>query len=533
MSKQVLDYHQKTKHSFKGYAPSPGFLDWDDQPNPFRTFEGSTKIPLTLVSCDAPPPKTLASLDGIAYLFQFSLALNGWKSLGPDRWSMRVNPSSGNLHPTEAYIIVWKSIPGLMAGIYHYNAYFHQLELRCAFHRDKVAQLNISSELDGIAIAFSTIGWREEWKYGPRAFRYCQLDVGHAVGAVAYSASLLNATVMAETKISDADLAEFLGLNRAQDFDQVEMEDPDLFLILSSGLFGQENLSGVFNELAQLKGKWYGKASQISQERIYWPDVKALKPVVERPANLSNKENSDVILIKPVIPQVEAQTLIKRRSAQRMDKASSCMPKPTWLSIVNAIGRQDAISATLGQERHISLVLLVHPTVEASAGLYFLSRNSHHRAWFQKNSQHAFDWTRQAEQEDLYLLQRRDDTSKLASKLSCYQGIAGHGSFCVFMLGDMSQLTSNGAWMYRNLHIEAGLLGHKLYIEAETQGYNGTGIGCFFDDEVQALLGLPKENSQLQVLYHFTVGRAKTDARLETSSAYHHLTDQRDLELSY
>jgi nitroreductase len=59
--------------------------------------------------------------------------------------------------------------------------------------------------------------WREAWKYGERAFRYCQLDVGHAVGALAYAAALLGWAVR-PLAVPGETLGALLGLDRAEDF---------------------------------------------------------------------------------------------------------------------------------------------------------------------------------------------------------------------------------------------------------------------------------------------------------------------------
>ena len=37
---------------------------------------------------------------------ELSLGLSAWKVYGTSRWSLRINPSSGNLHPTEAHLIL-------------------------------------------------------------------------------------------------------------------------------------------------------------------------------------------------------------------------------------------------------------------------------------------------------------------------------------------------------------------------------------------------------------------------------------------
>ena len=48
-----------------------------------------------------------------------------------------------------------------------------------------------------------------------------------------------------------------------------------------------------------------------------------------------------------------------------------------------------------------------------------------------------------------------------------------------------------------------------------------TGIGCYFDDEVHAMMGLGSDH--YQSMYHFTVGEALEDHRLQILAPYHHL----------
>ena len=75
-----------------------------------------------------------------------------------------------------------------------------------------------------------------------------------------------------------------------------------------------------------------------------------------------------------------------------------------------------------------------------------------------------------------------------------------------------------GAWFYPRLFWETGVIGQRLYLEAEAHGLRSTGIGCFFDDPVHSILGL--RDKTLQSLYHFTVGKAVEDTRLTTLPAY-------------
>jgi nitroreductase len=73
-------------------------------------------------------------------------------------------------------------------------------------------------------------------------------------------------------------------------------------------------------------------------------------------------------------------------------------------------------------------------------------------------------------------------------------------------------------WRYRHRLRECGMVGQVLYLEAEAAGLRGTGIGCFFDDEMHRLLGL--KDSSWQSLYHFTVGGPVEDPRLTTLPPY-------------
>jgi hypothetical protein len=105
--------------------------------------------------------------------------------------------------------------------------------------------------------------------------------------------------------------------------------------------------------------------------------------------------------------------------------------------------------------------------------------------------------------------------------LSCHQDIAADGAFSVGMLAEYEDTLAHAPWAYRSLFWETGMIGQVLYLEAEAAGVRGTGIGCYFDDPVHELLGL--RTRAFQSLYHFTVGGALEDTRLQTLPPYAHL----------
>ena len=178
----ALLYHEQTKHHFQRYARSAGSLDWANQPNPFRFYDGVDTVQLPLLAADpVGGHRALYERDGnlfqgvsrstIGAFLELALGLSAWKSVPGSTWALRMNPSSGNLHPTEAHLIL-PVLPGVPAGVFHYNSYLHALEKRAAVPDRLGLQIQTHLQAEGFLIALTSIFWREAWKYGERAFRY-------------------------------------------------------------------------------------------------------------------------------------------------------------------------------------------------------------------------------------------------------------------------------------------------------------------------------------------------------------------------
>ncbi|MGB7622111.1 MAG: nitroreductase family protein, partial [Terriglobia bacterium] len=93
------------------------------------------------------------------------------------------------------------------------------------------------------------------------------------------------------------------------------------------------------------------------------------------------------------------------------------------------------------------------------------------------------------------------------------QSLAGNSCVTFSMVADLdAALRAFGNRGYRYCHNEAGFIGHQLYLAAEALGFNATGIGAFYDDDVHNLLQIRPGHGQ--VIYHFSVGHAVLDDRL-------------------
>jgi len=534
---QVLAYHQRTKHRLERYAEGPDFLDWDQQPDPFRRYLGTPLIPLPLQFDQLPDPglheltslqsgKALADwgLTELSSLLRHSLGLAAWKVQGPDRWALRCNPSSGNLHPTEGYLAV-RGLQGLHDGIYHYAPHEHALELRARF---EATTSDTPPTRPMLLMGLSSIAWREAWKYGERAYRYVHLDLGHAIGALAYAAATLGAR-LTRVNASEAQLVTLMGLDREDDFIGAERERPDLLLKLSDGTHGEEAAKPLEAWLAQARAaQWHGQANTLSSHPSHqWPII---EEVAE--ATPSSSEPDRIPDQLPALPEPQAmfresarKLILQRRSAQAFSGKAS-LPRASFFQLLDSLlPRPDQVPwNSWPYQSRLHLVLFVHRVDDLSPGLYLLIRRQAALPALKEALREEFLWSQvdgAPAHLSLYHLIGAD-AKRAARRLSCHQDIAASGCFSLGMLAEFDRaLEERGPRAYPELFWEAGLIGQVLYLQAEAAGVRGTGIGCFFDDAVHETLGL--SGSRFQSLYHFTVGHPKGDDRLQTLPPYQHL----------
>ena len=296
----VLRYHERTKHHFNRFAAGPGGLDWANQPDPFRRYAGAalTRLPIlgpheepvspayeSLYARGAAPvaPRTMR---GVSRLLEYALALSAWKQAGDVRWALRANPSSGNLHPTEGYLLIGGMAElGASPGLFHYAPREHGLERRADCPEALFARLVRGLPPQAFLVGLSSVHWREAWKYGERAFRYCQHDVGHALGALRIAAAALGWSARVLDGMADEAIDALLGLDRSADFEGAERESAELVMALWPG-DAQTQTAGpaleVVKELAQQR--WYGKASRLSpQETVHWEIIDAVSAASRKP----------------------------------------------------------------------------------------------------------------------------------------------------------------------------------------------------------------------------------------------------------
>lgn len=568
---QIIAYHQATKHQYRMFAPGPGHLDWANQPDPFRRYPGAPVIPLQRIPPGDEPPYTAgftpglvppAALDcaSVSRLFFDTLALSAWKEYGGSRWALRVNPSSGNLHPTEGYLICGR-VPGLCETpiLAHYTPVEHALEIRARLS-DRIWQdlregivLEAGAGLpEGtILVGLTSILWREAWKYGERAYRYCQHDVGHALAALSIAASGLGWEARLLDSLSSDQVAALLGVGDSRG---AEPEHPDcLVAVYPQGWRFRrwqvpESVINIFSRLALS-----GQPNRLSRSHVAWRWAEAAAAIAQKPATnesanqrmepkelggiqgttgapnpplteyaVRNMEHAVYGNAQHALQSLSLRRIIhQRRSAVEMDGETHISADAFYRILARTLPGTSAPFNLLSWPPQVDLALFVHRVTGLEPGLYLLARDPTHVDPLRAAMRPEFNWGRPADcPPDLPLYQlARGDVQGIARRLSCGQDIAADGCFSLGMIARFeAPLVEHGAWFYPRLFWECGMIGQALYLEAEAAGVRGCGIGCFFDDGVHDFLGL--HDQQFQSLYHFTVGGPVEDPRLTTLPAY-------------
>lgn len=524
----ALAYHVRTKHSLKRYAAGPETLDWDMQPNPFREYAGCSQIPLALMADQVgttfaqiyaskgnPAPLTIAT---VGALLELSLGLAAWKEYGPDKWALRCNPSSGNLHPTEAYVIS-HSVPGLDDGLYHYVSRDHALEQRCA-----------SPAADGAAsprlwVGLSSIHWREAWKYGERAFRYCQLDLGHAIGAIRYAAAALGWSARVVPGLQRAPLTALMGVDRTEDFAGIERasaekEDADLLIAIDARPGAGEAVEAPKAWTPETT-RWTGRANVLDRHPMYrWPVINQVSVATQECGASEPSAPLSYPPFRQTSDRNAAELILGRRSAQRFDRTFTMSADVFFHLLDSVLARPMPPFDVWDFAPRTHLVLFVHRVDGLAPGLYALARHPGITQTLRDRMSADFAWqTPDNAPAHLPLFRLLPGDFRAPAKTACcHQAIAGESCFAMSMLSEFEALVKADPWRYRQLHWEAGLVGQVLYLEAEATGLRATGIGCYFDDAMHDLLGL--KDARFQALYHFTVGNPLTDERISTLPAY-------------
>jgi SagB-type dehydrogenase family enzyme len=485
---KLFAYHEATAHTPERLRRAAHYLDWGNMPDPFRHYEG---VPLLDLPTDAPPPRArmLDVLRGAAgppvaaggaeflsSLFFHSAAISATKHVPSTgyRYALRVNPSSGNLHPTEFHFLA-RGLRGWPDGCYHYRPSSHMAEQR--------GRGDFITGLSGapLVVLLSSIAWREAWKYRSRAYRYVNHDIGHAWQAVHLAARALGCETRARGVFVDNEVGALFSL--ASD------EWPMLLIEIDGPGLPREDHAAAPRE-------WFGGVpNRLSNEVLEHPAISEIHAASTLHAIESTAETIDppprTGEIQVPLPATTdagfAAAVRRRRSALDFIGGSRTITAAQFAALLDAAAQPFAKDWS---GRFIDLWAFVHRVEGIVPGLYRCHLSSRTLS-----------------------LRRPGDQRLIAAAVSLGQDLAGNSCVTFSMTADLRRAAArHGNRAYRYCHWEAGAIGQRLYLASEALGFNSTGIGAFYDFQVRDVLGV--NDTEGIVVYHFACGYAIPDPRL-------------------
>src|SRR5882762_8527260 len=188
-------YHDGTKHSYWSIRNHPHFLDWANRPLPFKIYPKieplslprdvpQTGVAMLSASSEAVPslrPDSIPGIHDLARLLYFSGGITKQRKHPGGEIYFRAAACTGALYEIELYVVS-SDLPGLDAGVYHFNPADVSLRLlRKGDFRGNLAQATAMEP--AVAHAPATIictgtYWRNAWKYQARTYRHFGWDNG-------------------------------------------------------------------------------------------------------------------------------------------------------------------------------------------------------------------------------------------------------------------------------------------------------------------------------------------------------------------
>ncbi len=366
--------------------------------------------------------------------------INAKKSYPGVEYYLRMNPSAGALYPNELYVQL-RGVNGKPDGIYHYDVAASALTLLVALKGEEGIEpyLGYREQMRGYLFLVSSVYWRSAWKYKKRAFRYCLLDAGHILGAIEAAALLKPHAVTMRYDIDKAALNRMFGF-----------ENREWFTAAASVAVPIRGTSVTPVEFS---------LPYVEAARTFEPNEPIERAYAE--SMVMNGCQREVRAPHFTYRKEPLQEAIFKRRSQR-EFSGEAITKGQFSYLIEVLS-QPILSDC---DERVNVYVVVNRVLDMPLGLY---------------------------KDGAYL--KYGDFSQKAGYLYLEQyNLAAQGALALF-------LTSSGE-NYQALYQKAGIIGHRLYIAAEYLGLGCSGIGAYYDDEVNAFL----ENDEM-VLYALAVGR--------------------------
>ncbi len=478
-------YHDGTKHSYQSVRTNPHYLDWENQPIPFKIYSKLDSIPLRRHLSSSGMP-ALTAIGGavaadkesvartsqtLAEILFLSAGVTKRRSYPGGEILFRAAACTGALYHIDLYLACG-ALDDLEAGVYHFSPHdFALRRLRQGDHRAVLARASGNEPsvvtAPAILVCASTY-WRNAWKYQARAYRHCYWDNGTILANLLAAACARQLPAKVVIGFVDAAVSELLSLD-------AKREAP-----LSLVALGQESpsLVGLPPSIEPLELE----TVPLSKSEIDYPAMRAMHeassleseeevaawcgeaPRKGRTRRDEGGKEPRFFPLRPLgddeIPQDKIEEVVIRRGSTRQFARESITFAQLSTMLDRATRGIPADFLSPAQSLN-DLYLIVHAVDDIPPGAYVYRRD------------------------DCALeLLKEGDFRREAGNLGLGQEIPADCSVNIYFLTDLNHaLERFGNRGYRAAQLEASIMGGKLYLAAYAQRLGASGL-TFFDDDV-------------------------------------------------
>ena len=475
-------YHDGTKHSYWSIRNHAHFLDWANRPLPFKIYPKIEPLPLprdvpqtgvaALSAISQPVPSLRAdSVPGVqdlARLLYFSAGITKQRAYPGGEIYFRAAACTGALYEIDLYVVTG-DLPGLDAGVYHFNPADVSLRLlRKGNFRGNLAQATAMEP--AVAHVPATIlctgtYWRNAWKYQARTYRHFGWDSGTLLANMLAVCTASGLTAEIVLGFVDAEVNRLLDLDTRREVS---------LCLVPIGRTSESSLP-VPREAPALGLE----TVPLSHHEVEYPamlemhDASSLESVEEvnqwrgkPPALPSFAQTDEAVRLRPLPEEDQPkdtteQVILRRGSTRTFDKAASITLAQLSTTLDYATRGLPADFLELPGAQLNDLYVIVHSVQGLKPGAYFFRR----------------------EQNTVELL-KEGKFRAAAHHLGLEQELPADACVDIFFLADLEQILERyGNRGYRAVQLEAGAIGGRIYLAAYAQHLGATGL-TFFDDDV-------------------------------------------------
>lgn len=479
----VLRVHRAT-HNTRAGAIGRALWPPGDPPSSVAAQRGRTRVRLPVAGLlDGPP------LAGVARYFAPAARVDSGELrlemlarllyltngvTRPGRVPLRAAPSAGALYAGEVYVVA-ERVSGLEPGVYAYQVPGHAL-VRLASGSRLAAVAAALEQPESIADApvcfvLTNVFDRYTHRYANRGYRYALIDSGHIGENLRLAAASEGLATCSPLRFHDA------ALNALLEIDGREEAVCALHAVGRAAASADSAERHSFVEAQRAQG--FAAGDDLSEPERYHAAT-ALAPggaftarVMERPRKTLAARGRALPERDPPVASV-AWAIVERRSAADFEAEPLVLADLAFLLRI-ARGNPAAVLAP-----GIEVRVLAHRVDGLEPGVYRYVPETHR----------------------LVPLATGEPIADATRSACGGQERAGTAAVGFAMLADLAAAAAPGDRGYRDLLVEAGAIGQRVYLAAESIGLAARNLAAFYDDELNALL---RADGRRRAVVHLTM----------------------------